>query len=159
MFKQYTCDSVIKDIPITFNYDEYELDNNNMKSGVNWNYITREIYLQNTNIWDMGIEILIYNEYGDMKRKLYIYCNTIKYWYGNNHVISPKMNILFIPRILDCHIDMYRCSDGSHITTLYPSNDTKSNIMQLYMNDTLNILFVTLTNRLQRTIVAYDFNV
>lgn len=177
MYKQYTCDSVIFDEnPITFQYDNdifqsndpdwiddfdpypymsdnvliysNKIDNGNERLGVTWNYITREIYAQ---IGNENNYFIVFDEYGQLKRTLGVYRE-----YCSDHFILSKMNIFFIPWLERYCVGMYRCSDGSYISTLRPHCDTHDVMSSgIYMNETLNTLFV----RLNETVVAYDFNV
>lgn len=126
------------------------IDNSSWMLDICWNYITREII---TYITD---EFLVFNEYGHLKRKINVS-------YRNNHnyehmLILSKLNIMFVSwsRNYCIHIDMYRCSDGSHISTMYTHCDKRNtSIFNWYMNESLNTLFVEINWKL----VSYDFNV
>lgn len=116
---------------------------------VTWNYITREIYIRYS-----SYRIIVADENGRFKRNLFL--SSIKYMNHRECFVYSKMNVMFIPHYIDDCISMYRCSDGSHISTLhFPRNLPFTIGFHTHMNESLNTLFVKAND----IITAYDFNV
>lgn len=178
MYTQKTCESIVYDdiMEIEIDYENYMIEypncyeyghidgdilvyigtitNNNesiYNGGMNltWNYITREIYAYYRTC------IVVFDENGQFKRNF-----KIQHEGHRDHFIYAKQNLLFIPFYKDKYINIHRCSDGSHISTLYPPTDYDSFskdifFTKIYMNESLDTLFV----RWNHIITAYDFSV